>query len=363
MIFKKSLQKELLTTAIVSFIVLFGIVVAQQVAYYIGIASKGRLASDAITTLLGFGMLRLLPMILSLSLFLTILLTLTRWHRDSEMVVWFTSGLGISAWIRPVLSFALPVVIVIAILSLFITPWATHKSTEYRDQLNSRDELSTISPGVFKESKQADRVFFIESFDELGNVVKNIFVQSTQHGKLGVIVASKGHRETHANGDNFLVMESGRRYEGKPDTPELSSTTFERYAIRIEPAEIRQQAVNTQAKNSLELINQRNPENMAELQWRLALPISAILLALLAIPLSFVDPRSGRSANFMMAILVYIIYNNLLSISQAWLAQGKISSLVGLWPVHLLFLLLIIYLLYRRLFQLPLIPRMKIKRS
>ncbi|HEY3299531.1 MAG TPA: LPS export ABC transporter permease LptF [Methylophilaceae bacterium] len=357
MIFKKALQKELLSTAIVAFVVLFGIVMAQQIAYYIGIASKGRLASDAITTLLGFGMVRLLPMILSLSLFLTILMTLTRWHRDSEMVVWFSSGLGISAWVRPVLSFALPVVLVIAILSLFITPWATHKSADYRDQLKSRDELSTISPGVFKESSQADRVFFVESFDELGNVVKNIFVQSIQHGNLGVIVAAKGHRETHANGDNFLVMESGRRYEGKPDTPEFSSTLFERYAIRIEPAEIKQQVVNTQAKDSLSLLTQHDPENMAELQWRLALPISAILLVLLAIPLSFVDPRSGRSANFMMAILVYIIYNNLLSIVQAWLAQGKINSLIGLWPVHILFLILTIYLLYRRLFQLPLIPR------
>jgi lipopolysaccharide export system permease protein len=357
MIFKKALQKELLSTAIVAFVVLFGIVMAQQIAYYIGIASKGRLASDAITTLLGFGMVRLLPMILSLSLFLTILMTLTRWHRDSEMVVWFSSGLGISAWVRPVLSFALPVVLVIAVLSLFITPWATHKSLDFRDQLKSRDELSTISPGVFKESNQADRVFFIESFDELGNVVKNIFVQSTQHGNLGVIVASRGHRETHTNGDNFLVMESGRRYEGKPNTPELSSTSFERYGIRIEPAEIKQQVVNTQATDSFALFKQHNSENIAELQWRLALPISAILLVLLAIPLSFVDPRSGRSANFMMAILVYIIYNNLLSITQAWLAQGKINAFIGLWPVHILFLILTIYLLYRRLFQLPLIPK------
>lgn len=356
MIFKKALQKELLSTAIVAFVVLFGIVMAQQIAYYIGIASKGRLASDAITTLLGFGMLRLLPMILSLSLFLTILMTLTRWHRDSEMVVWFTSGLGISAWIRPVLGFSMPVIIVIAILSLLITPWATNKSFDFKDQLKSRDELSTISPGVFKESRQADRVFFVESFDQLGNMVKNIFVQSIQHGNLGVIVAAKGHRETHANGDNFLVMENGRRYEGKPNTPEFSSTEFDRYGIRIEPTEVKHEVTNTQAKNSVELLQQHNAENIAEFQWRLSFPIASILLVLLAIPLSFVDPRSGRSANFMMAILVYIIYNNLLSIAQAWLAQGKINTLIGLWPVHILFLLLTIYLLYRRLFQLPLIP-------
>ncbi|MDR5170240.1 LPS export ABC transporter permease LptF [Methylobacillus flagellatus] len=358
MLFKRSLLQELVTTAIGGFLVLFGIVIAQRVAYYIGIAAKGSLASDAINTLLGFSMLKFLPMMLSLTLFLAVLLTLSRWHRDSEMVVWFSAGQGLSSWIRPVLTFGLPIIIVIAFLSLFVTPWATNKGTEFRDQLKSRDELSSISPGVFKESRQADRVFFVESFDELGNIVKNIFVQSMQHQKLGIIVAARGHRETAENDDNFLVMQNGRRYEGTPNTAEYSITEFERYAIRIEPAEVQQQPPNTQARNSLELFNEHSPDSNAELQWRLAIPISAFVLILLAIPLSFVDPRSGRSANLMMALLIYIVYNNLLSIMQAWLAQGKISPLVGLWPVHAVFLLLAFWMFYRRLFQLPFLPRL-----
>ena len=360
MLFKKSLIQELASTAIGAFLILVGIVVAQRAAYYIGIAARGSLASDAINTLLGFSLIKFQPMLLSLTLFLSVLLTLSRWHRDSEMVVWFSSGIGISSWIRPVLTFAIPVIMVIAFLSLFVTPWASHKGADFANQLKSRDELSSISPGVFKESPQADRVFFIESFDELGNVVKNIFVQSVQHQKLGIIVASKGHRLTQDNGDNFLVMEHGRRYEGVPNTPEFNSTQFESYAIRIEPAEVKQQAPSTQSVNSVELVKDRNTSNMAELQWRLATPISAFILVLLAIPLSFVDPRSGRSANMMIAILVYIIYNNLLSILQAWLTQGKLSLIIGLWPAHLLFLLLTIYLFYRRIFQLPIIPKFNI---
>ncbi|MFL9711029.1 LPS export ABC transporter permease LptF [Methylobacillus sp. Pita1] len=358
MLFKRSLLQELVTTAIGGFLVLFGIVIAQRVAYYIGIAAKGSLASDAINTLLGFSMLKFLPMMLSLTLFLAVLLTLSRWHRDSEMVVWFSAGQGLSSWIRPVLTFGLPIIIVIAFLSLFVTPWATNKGTEFRDQLKSRDELSSISPGVFKESRQADRVFFVESFDELGNIVKNIFVQSMQHQKLGIIVAARGHRETAENDDNFLVMQNGRRYEGTPNTAEYSITEFERYAIRIEPAEVQQQPPNTQSRDTLELFNEHSPDSNAELQWRLAIPISAFVLILLAIPLSFVDPRSGRSANLMMALLIYIVYNNLLSIMQAWLAQGKISPLVGLWPVHAVFLLLAFWMFYRRLFQLPFLPRL-----
>lgn len=358
MLFKRSLLQELVTTAIGGFMVLFGIVIAQRVAYYIGIAAKGSLASDAINTLLGFSMLKFLPMMLSLTLFLAVLLTLSRWHRDSEMVVWFSSGQGLSSWIRPVLIFGVPVIVVITFLSLFVTPWATNKGAEFRDQLKSRDELSSISPGVFKESRQADRVFFVESFDELGNIVKNIFVQSMQHQKLGIIVAARGHRETAENNDNFLVMQNGRRYEGTPNTAEYSITEFERYAIRIEPAEVQQQPPNTQSKSSLDLFNEHSLDSNAELQWRLAIPISAFVLILLAIPLSFVDPRSGRSANLMMALLIYIVYNNLLSILQAWLAQGKIPTMVGLWPVHAFFLLLTFWMFYRRLFQLPFLPRL-----
>ena len=118
----------------------------------------------------------------------------------------------------------------------------------------------------------------------------------------------------------------------------------------------------TQSKPSTELIQNRSPANNAELQWRLAIPISAFTLVLLAIPLSSVDPRSGRSANLMMALLIYIIYNNLLSIMQAWLAQGKLNPIIGLWPAHLFFLLFTIYIFYRRIFQLPLIPRLRPKK-
>lgn len=357
MLFKRTLLQELVTTAAGAFLILVGIVIAQRVAYYIGVAASGSLASDAIKTLLGFNMIRFLPMLLSLSLFLAVLLTLSRWYRDSEMVVWFSAGKSLSSWIRPVISFALPVIVVIGLLSLFVTPWATHKASEFRDMLKSRDELATITPGVFKESRSTDRVFFIESFDELGNLVKNIFVQSVQHQKLGIIVASQGHRETAENGDSFLVMQDGRRYEGLPNTAEYTITEFERYAIRIEPAEVEKSVPKTQEKSSVELLQQRNRDSNAELQWRLAMPISAFVLVLLAIPLSFVDPRSGRSANLMLAILVYVIYNNMLSIFQAWVSQGKLSLIIGLWPVHLFFLLLTAYMFYRRLFQQPLIPR------
>lgn len=358
MLFRRSLKQELISTAAGAFLILLGIVIAQRAGNFIRLAAKGILPNDAITTMIGFSMIKFLPMILSLTLFLAVLMTLSRWYRDSEMVIWFSSGISITGWIRPVLSFVAPIIVLITILSLFVMPWAINKGDTYRTELESRDDLASISPGVFKESSNGERVFFIESFDELGNIVKNIFVQSIQHQKLGIIVAAQGHRLVEKNGDHFVVMENGRRYQGTRGSAEFSTTQFEKYAIRVEAKEAKQEPPSTQSKSSLELLQSSSTVNKAELQWRFAIPISALILSLLAIPLSALDPRAGRSVNFILALVIYMIYNNLLSIAQAWVTQGKIHTIIGLWPVHLCFLLLAIYMFYRRVFQLPILPEL-----
>jgi len=356
-IFKKSLSNELISTAGATFIILIGILIAQRAGYLVRIAARGFIPNDAIITMLGFGIIKFLPIVLSLTIFLSVLLTLSRWHRDSEMAVWFSSGLSMSNWIRPILTFAMPVVIVISLLSFFVTPWATQKVEDYRIQLKSRDELSSISPGVFKESGNGDRVYFVEGFDQLGNVVKNVFVQSTQHEKTGVIIASQGSRYKAENGDNFIVLEKGRRYESKPNSAEVSTTEFERYAIRVETQEVTRGPDTTTAKDTSQLLKSTDNQDKAELQWRFSIPISALVLVLLAVPLSFVDPRAGRSLNLMFAVLIYMVYSNMLSIFQAWITQGKLNHWIGLWPAHILFILLAIYLYYRRTYLLPVIPK------
>ena len=357
-LFKKSLSQELIATAGAGLLILIGVIIAQRAGFLVQQAAKGWIPNDAIMTLLGFSVVKFLPMILSLTIFLSVLLTLSRWHRDSEMVIWFSAGLGVVKWIRPILSFAIPVVLVITLLSFFVMPWATQKVEDYRIQLKSRDELSAITPGVFKESSNGERVYFVEGFDELGNVVKNVFVQSTQHQKTGVIIASQGSRFKAENGDNFLLLEKGRRYQSKPNSAEVSATEFERYAVRVETKEVARKPNSTNAVSTDSLLKSNNLSDKAELQWRLAIPISAIVLVLLAIPLSFVDPRAGRSLNFIFALLIYFIYSNMLSIFEGWVAQGKINPSIGLWPVHLIFALLAYYLFYRRTYLLPVLPQL-----
>ncbi|MEK6592135.1 MAG: LPS export ABC transporter permease LptF [Pseudomonadota bacterium] len=349
MIFRKALLREFTTAAIGIFLVLLGITLTTQLVRLLGQAANGAITSTGVVALLGLTMVNYLPVLLSLTLFIAVLLTLTRGYRDSEMVVWFSCGVSLVQWVRPVLVFALPLVFTIALLSTVLSPWAVSKSEELRRQMDSRDDVSTVAPGVFRESRQGERVFFVEEVSGSENLVANVFVSSIQNHRAGVMVARRGFQETAENGDRFLVLLNGRRYEGQPGSAEYKIYEFERYAMRIETAEAAVRAPTTKTTSTLDLLRAPTPPNLAELSWRLGLPFSALILSLLAIPLSFVNPRAGRSMNLVLALLVFMTYSNLLSIVQASIAQSRLSFAAGIWGVHLCMLLLLLALFYRRL--------------
>jgi len=331
------------------FAILLGIVVLSQLIRLLGESVSGVLAVDGVLALLGFSALNYLPVLLSLSLFLSVLLTLTRAYRDSEMVVWFCSGVGLMRWVRPVLTFALPIVGLIALLSLILSPWALTKSEEFKHQLDSRDEVSTTTPGAFRESKHDERVYFIENMTEGQKRIGRIFVQSVQNGNIGTMVAKHGVQETAPNGDRFLVLLNGTRYEGIPGQKDYKIVEFERYAMRIETVEAKKELTPLQSYTTLYLLQNRTSWNLSELEWRIGLPLSALALALLAIPLSFVNPRAGRSLNLVMALVIYMFYSNMISITNAWVGQKEISPLAGLLGIHALMFALVAILFYYRM--------------
>ena len=347
-LFHRTLVLEFAGTGFLIFAILLGIVVVSQLIRFLSEAVSGKLAADGVLALLGFSALNYLPVLLSMSLFMSILLTLSRCYRDSEMVVWFSAGIGLTRLIRPVLGYALPVVGVIALLSLVLSPWAMRKSEEFKRNLDSRDEIAGITPGMFRESSQADRVYFVESIDPGSNHTGKIFVRSVQNSKLGTMVAREGFQETLPNGDRFLVLLNGTRYEGTPGQQDYRIVEFKRYAMRVESAT--SVKVQTSARTMLTPELWRNPTtwNLSELEWRLGLPMSAAVLALLAIPLSYVNPRAGRSLNMVMAIVLYMVYSNMISVTNAWVGWGKMSPGIGLWGIHTLMLLVVALLFYWR---------------
>ncbi|MFM2189047.1 MAG: hypothetical protein RLZZ452_1003, partial [Pseudomonadota bacterium] len=257
--------------------------------------------------------------LLTVSLFIAVLIVLVRWYKDSEMIVWFASGLSITNLIGPILRFAIPLILIIALLAAFVWPWANRESSVISQRFQQRDDVSMVAAGQFKESAKAERVFFIEDLDVDKGEVKNIFVADTRNQKLSV---------------------KGRRYEGQPTQANFRILEFDEYETKILSKEVSKPPPRDREKNVIELIQESDPNirraNFGELLWRIGLPIMALGLVLIAIPLAYVNPRLGNYTAMFYAVLIYLMYSNLLNLSQNYVSQGRVDFFIGLWPIHLI---------------------------
>lgn len=351
MIFQRALQRELASTAGATFTVLFTIIVTWTLITILGKAAGGRVASSDVIALIVFAALNYLPTILILTSFISVLMVITRSYRDSEMVVWFASGLSLSRWIRPVLNFGLPLVLLTGVLSLVVTPWAKQKSAEYIERFEKREDLQKVAPGQFKESASSNRVFFVEGASRESPIVQNVFVNSVdQNGMTLVVVAREGTVSTDARGERFLVLKNGRRYQGTPGQADFQTMEFERYTMRVaSPAQQAGAAAGAKAMTTMALLREPNAFTLAELLWRISSPLSCLVLILLAIPLGFVNPRAGSSANLMIALVIFFSYSNLIKLLEANVKQGRLTFGVSWWPLHALAALAVVGLFAWRL--------------
>jgi lipopolysaccharide export system permease protein len=349
MIFRRSLVRELTATAVGLFLVLLAILFTNLVLRLLARAAGGSVAPDGILALLGFNALFYLNILLSVALFLTVLLTLSRWYRDSEMIVWFTSGQSLTACLRPILLFAAPFLVAILALSLFLSPWAEQRKIEFERQLESREDISFVTPGLFREFSRANLVVFVESINPITNTVQNVFLHSVEDKQDATTVAARGKLEDMPNGDRFIVLENGRRYQGTPGSADYRVVEFERLGRRIEPNEIRALPTSSKAIPTAVLVASDGRVEKAELFWRLSVPISAFVLTLLAMPLAYVNPRVGRSFNLVAATFLYMLYSNCLNIVQSMIAQGRLDFWAGLVLPHAIALLVAVLLFRQQL--------------
>ena len=349
MIFRRSLVRELTATAVGLFLVLLAILFTNLVLRLLARAAGGSVAPDGILALLGFNALFYFNILLSVALFLTVLLTLSRWYRDSEMIVWFTSGQSLTACLRPILLFAAPFLVAILALSLFLSPWAEQRKIEFERQLEAREDISFVTPGLFREFSRANLVVFVESINPITNTVQNVFLHSVEDKQDATTVAARGKLEDMPNGDRFIVLENGRRYQGMPGSADYRVVEFERLGRRIEPNEIRALPTSSKAISTAVLVATDGRVEKAELFWRLSVPMSAFVLTLLAMPLAYVNPRVGRSFNLVAATFLYMLYSNCLNIVQSMIAQGRLDFWAGLVLPHAIALLVAVLLFRQQL--------------
>ncbi|MYM25956.1 LPS export ABC transporter permease LptF [Duganella sp. FT135W] len=350
MIFQRALRREMAATAGASFTVLFSICVTWTLIAVLGKAAGGKVASSDVIALIVFATLNYLPTILILTSFISVLMVVTRTYRDSEMVVWFASGLSLTRWIAPVLTFGLPIVLLTGMLSFVATPWAKQKSSEYVERFEKREDLQKVSPGQFKESASANRIFFVEGVAGKTAVVQNVFVNTVDEKGTAVIVAREGVINTGPKGERYLVLKNGRRYQGMPGQADFQTMEFESYSMRVASKNTELDGErDTDSIPTMQLLQDTSNAGRAELLWRAASPLTCLVLILLAIPLGFVNPRAGSSANLIIALLIFFSYNNFVKLIEANVRQGKAAFAVSWWPLHVVAMLVVFGLFAWRL--------------
>jgi lipopolysaccharide export system permease protein len=348
MLFDSTLRRELARNFGATLVVILTVVLTIMLIRTLGQAAVGRIAPQDVALLLGYVALGYLPLILSLSLFIAVVATLGRMYRDSEMAIWFSSGIGLTRFVRPVLRVSWPVLGVVGVLSLWVWPWGNEQGVELRDRYERRSDLSRVAPGQFQSSSDGKRVFFIERNAQDQSVGRNVFILTTQGTSESVTSARSGRIEVDGD-DRFLVLSRGQRNERNLATGEKGLSRFESYRVLAgERILSRAGELPPKARATLDLINSPTPANQGELAWRLGLLLGGANLVLLGVGLSASNPRRASNWNLLFALLAFVVYYNVINLTQAWVAGGKIGMGTMLAATHGSAFLLAIGLLWWR---------------
>lgn len=334
MLFHSSVRKELARSFGAALVVLVTIVMTMALVRTLSQASRGSVNPQEVLMVMGYSVLGYLPPILTLSLFIAIVGTLSRMYRDSEMVIWFAAGRGLSAFLGPLFRFASPVLIVIALLALVVWPWSNQQTQDMKDRYGKRGDLERVAPGQFQESSSGNRVFFLDKDTPDNKSGKNIFISTNEQGKETVTSARSGQIVAIGD-DQFLQLRNGQRVESSPAAPGLKISEFEELGSRVGSSELRpQDQTPAKAKSTWALVTEPTLPHRAELAWRLGLALAALNFVVIAVAVSSVNPRAGRGGNLLFALFAFVVYYNLLNLGQNWIAGGRVGFTGFMLTLH-----------------------------
>ena len=375
MLFHSSVRKELSRTFGASLVVLITVVMTMMLIRVLFLANKGRVNPTDVLLVMGYFVLGHLSTILTLCLFIAIVVALSRMYSDSEMVIWNASGRGLTGFISPLVSFAWPVCLGIAVLALFVWPWSNEQAQNMRTKFEQRSDLDRIAPGTFQESANGSRVFFIDKEDpalaasktdasktatnnanandkkanpkktetpdpltqqeeKYGYGRNNIFISEVANGRESVTTARAGRIENR-DGSKYLLLNAGQRSEIDRKTGQTKVSEFEEYGNLIRNAKLTPfEGGPFKAKSSWTLLQNRTNGHMGELAWRLGLAFAAVNFIILGAAVASGNPRAGRGGSLAFALLAFVFYYNLINMSQSWIASGQFRFTNVIFILH-----------------------------
>lgn len=320
--------------------VLLLILLTNQFARILGDVAKGRLPREAAFDVIGLSVAQYMTIIIPISLFLATMLALGRLYRDSEMPAMMACRVGPGGIYRPLTWLLVPLAVIVAWLSIDLGPRTLQAVDRIGAEARRAADLASIEPGRFTEVGPNDAVVYGERILDDGSM-ENVFLQRRiGDGVVEVVVARRGEQVESDDPDvRYLVLREGRRYEGVPGTLQFRVVEFAEHGIPYRLPSLDPADPTPRAMAFARLLQSDGLEYIAEMHWRIGIPLATVILAFLAVPLSRTQPRAGRYGRIAIGLLVFIIYLNMLSAARAWIEQGVTPASLGLWWVHGIMLL------------------------
>jgi lipopolysaccharide export system permease protein len=329
-IFREIAQSWLAVTLVLLFILL-----TNQFARVLGDVAKDKLPKDAIFQIIGLTGLQYLTILVPIGLFLSIMLALGRLYRDSEMPAMMACRFGPADVYRPLSWLLLPLALGVGWLAMEVGPKALTEIERIGMEARRQADLASIEPGRFLVSSREGAVVYAEEVLGPGLVEKVFLQRQSEDGGVEVVIAARGEqRDSDDPNMRFFVLHNGRRYEGIPGTSEFRVMEFAEHGIPYRLPNVEEPALKPRAMSTASLVISDRPEEIAELHWRISIPVATMILAILAVPLSRSQPRQGRYGRLAVGLLVFIIYFNLMSAGKTWIEHEDVPAYVGLWWVH-----------------------------
>jgi lipopolysaccharide export system permease protein len=332
--------------------VLLIVLLSNQFARVLGQAAASGFPVEIVMTLIGLTTLQQLTVLVPIGLFLGIVLALGRLYHESEMTAMTACGVGPLRVYRPIALLALLVALALAVLSYRVVPAAWMKSSELRNEATRAAQFGALEPGRFRSFAGGDAVFYAERVEPTGELF-GVFVQRNAGDKIEVAMAERAVQRGAGQPEQMFILYDGRRYEGVPGQPNWRIVEFREHGIPVRLPDAKAGKTRVDMKSTAALLDSSDPKDRAELAWRASVPVMALVLMVLAVPLARLRPRQGRFARVAYAVLAYFIYSNLLAAARVWIQKDAPAGQLGLWWVHLLPLALAGWLLWQELHPRP----------
>lgn len=349
-IISRYLLKSLLVFLVAIFFIIGLIVFGNQFASIVQKSVEHGIPFQELMPIVGFNMLRDIPIILSLSLFLAIIISISQMYKSSEAVVMNSIGVGDKGfiyYIQPIVIFSF---IVVFILTIYAVPWAKQQKSYTEDETVNASEFSFITEGKFENFKNGEIIFYASDSSSINKGgqqnLEEIFIYVSNKDSPVIVLASEGIKYSDSTSQSiYLRLRNGVRYQGLPGDDNVDILNFDQYDLEIVSGEVQKKLSNfseIEEKRSIDLLSDKSLLANAEMQWRFSQPLSILILSIIGVLLGKTSPRTGKGINLLIGLVIFMLYNNGLLVAKTSIENGELHPYIGLWSIHIMFILLLL---------------------